>query len=152
LAAGAKTLSQSATKSGGRNRRAVSFEQRLLSALPQTRRNTHESFMPGVRLSHGNLMGAGPLSIAVRRGRRQAMAQVIDMDPDTRCWFRNLQGQPDGGDEDIWPEVYTLDSPGNPAPAKPQNAQGRVLLDVAVMLAITGILASAAAFLGNALS
>lgn len=79
------------------------------------------------------------------------MAQIIDMDPDTRCWFRNLERPPaGGGDDDIWPKVSTLDSAGNHAPANP--AQGRVLLDVAVMLAITGILASAAAFLGNALS
>ena len=80
------------------------------------------------------------------------MAQIIDMDPDTRCWFRNLERQPAGGDDDIWPEVSTLYLQENPAPANPQNAQGRVLLQVALTLAIIGILASAAAFLGTALS
>ena len=80
------------------------------------------------------------------------MAQVIDMDPDTRCWFRNLEGQPAGGGDDVWPEVSTLYSPGNAAPASPQTAQGRVLLEVALTLAIIGILAAAAAFLGAALS
>ena len=80
------------------------------------------------------------------------MAQIIDMDPDTRCWFRNLEQPPAGGDDDIWPEVSTLYSPENPAPANPQNAQGCVLLEVAVTLAMIGILASAVAFLGTALS
>lgn len=78
--------------------------------------------------------------------------QIREMDPDTRCWMRNMQHHPPGGGDDIWPEVATLYCPASPAPANAQTAQGRVLLDVAITLAITGILASAAAFLGNALS
>ena len=60
------------------------------------------------------------------------MAQIIDIDPDTRCWFRNSQE--------------------NPAAADGQNAQGRVLLEVAVTLAIAGILVAAAAYFAPALS
>lgn len=80
------------------------------------------------------------------------MAQIIEMDPDTRCWFRNCgQQEADEGDH-VWPEVSTRYSQEYSALTNPQNAQGRVLLDVAVILAIVGVLATAAAFLAPALS
>ena len=80
------------------------------------------------------------------------MAKIIEMDPDARSWLRNGGKLVAGEGDDFWPEVSTRYSRENPTPENPENAQGRVLLEVAVILAIVGVLAAAAAFFAPALS
>jgi hypothetical protein len=69
-----------------------------------------------------------------------AVANIFEMDPDTRCWFRNSAQQ----------EVSARNSQENPAPAK--NSLGRILLEMSVTLAIAGILVATAAYFAPALS
>jgi hypothetical protein len=74
------------------------------------------------------------------------------MDPDTRCWARQ-RGEGEGEEYDsVWPEVSTGYSLENPAPVKPENSQRWVLFEIALVLAIAGIMAIAASFLVPVLS
>lgn len=76
------------------------------------------------------------------------MAQVIELDSGSRRWARCAQPLLDETDDVIWPEVSTGYSTENPAPANPMNAQGRVLLEVLLILAIAGIGATVATLIG----
>jgi hypothetical protein len=74
------------------------------------------------------------------------MSQIVFSDPDTRCWARQCGESQDEDFDDIWPEVSSRYALENPAPVNPENAPRRVLLEAALVLAIAGLLAVAAAF------
>ena len=76
------------------------------------------------------------------------MAQVIELDSGGRRWARYTQPRLAETGDDIWPEVSTGYSTDSPAPANPKNAQGRVLLEVLLILAIAGMGAVVATLIG----
>jgi hypothetical protein len=111
----------------------------------QKSRATHENFMQSTSLSYGNFMRGR--SIAGDEKRRQAMSQIVHLDPDTRCWARQCGASQGEEYDSVWPEVSTGYSRENPAPVNPENSQRRVLFEVGLVLAIAGIMAIAAGFL-----
>jgi hypothetical protein len=83
------------------------------------------------------------------------MSQIVFLDADTRCWALQIeesQAASAGNEDDIWPEVSSRYALENPAPVNPENAPRRVLFEVALALAIAGLLAVAAAFMAPLLS
>ncbi|HWY60578.1 MAG TPA: hypothetical protein VNW15_01625 [Rhizomicrobium sp.] len=78
------------------------------------------------------------------------MSQIVFLDADTRCWARRIEeSQTSSADKeaDVWPEVSSDYALENPAPVNPENAPRRVLFEVALVLAMAGLLAVAAAFM-----
>jgi hypothetical protein len=72
---------------------------------------------------------------------------------DSRAWRRRLKPHNDNLDDDFWPGVSTRYSRENPVPANPDNAAGRVLLEVAMLLSGVGVLiAMVAIFLPGGLT
>jgi hypothetical protein len=83
------------------------------------------------------------------------MSQIVFLDADTRCWARQHEERPAAradNEDDIWPEVSSRYALENPAPVNPENAPRRVLFEVALVLAIAGFLAIAAALWAPTLS
>jgi hypothetical protein len=83
----------------------------------------------------------------------RAMAQVIELNSDSRRWTRYVKRPPvEVADDDIWPEVSTGYATQNPAPVNPQNGQGRVLSEVLLILTIAGLGAVVVTLIGAMLS
>jgi hypothetical protein len=65
------------------------------------------------------------------------------LDPDTRCWSRQLADNRNDEIDDFWPEVSTRYSLEDSTPVNPANTQGRVLLEIGLVLGAVGALVAA---------
>ena len=73
------------------------------------------------------------------------MSQGLYLDADTRCWNRQHAEPQAEAIDDFWPEVSSRYSLENPRPMNPDNAQGRVLTEIFLILAGAAALVVAAA-------
>jgi hypothetical protein len=82
-------------------------------------------------------------AIAPRMGlewMHMASQGLCGADADSRAWRRRLKPHNDNLDDDFWPEVSTRYSREKPVLANPDNAPGRVFLEIAMLLSAVGVL------------
>jgi len=83
------------------------------------------------------LCGPGLLLPAMVLKLVQMAAQGLSgADADTRGWHRNGGTWPVSATDDYWPEVSGRYGLENPSPMKSENAAGRVLFEISVVLAV----------------